>query len=430
MISVRLRRSVAEWGRFGRVTDPRAVRRPWLLLFVAIALVAVNMRMTITGVGALLDQIAADQGVPTAALGALGSIPLLAWAAFSPTAHWLSARVGLSNAVSISLVVMAAGTVWRSVPGSPLNLWLGTALIGMGLAISNVLMPAVIKRDFPGRLALVMGVYTALLSGMGAVVTGIVVPLSHVSAGDGELGWRIALLLTGAPLPLALLVWIWAHGIRRDPTGSDPATPAYVGNRSAGRRIWGDRLAWMVSLYMGVQSVLFYTLLIWFVPYQTSLGRSPVAAGIEFMIFQLFGVVGSMLVPLLSRGRLRRWLPAAVPLIGLVAWIGLLVAPAANAVWIVTGGAATGALLVIALMLTAQRARTQSHATALSGMAQSLGYTIAAVGPIVFGWLYGLTGTWLPSFALMWAIGILLALLGLPVGRPRYVLDRPQAERA
>ena len=181
--------------------------RSWVPLLIATCLVAANMRMTITGVGSLLEEIADDRGVPTAALGALGSVPLAAWALVSPLGHWLSARIGMSNGVSLALVVLAGGTVWRSLPGSPLNLWIGTAFIGAGLAIANVLMPASIKRDFPGHVPAVMGVYTALLSGVGAVAAGVVVPLSAVrTPSGGAFGWEGALLLTGALLPIALVV--------------------------------------------------------------------------------------------------------------------------------------------------------------------------------------------------------------------------------
>src|SRR5690554_4177354 len=111
--------------------------RPWVLMFVAVALIAMNMRMTITGVGPLLDQIARDEGVSLSVLGVLGSIPLIAWAIISPLAHWVSSRIGMYNAVSWSLVVLAAGTIWRSTPGGVANLMIGTALIGIGLAIGN-----------------------------------------------------------------------------------------------------------------------------------------------------------------------------------------------------------------------------------------------------------------------------------------------------
>ncbi len=414
------------------MTDPRTTRRPWVLLFVAVALVAANMRMTITGVGPLLDQIATDQGVTPAALGFLGSLPLLAWAAFSPLAHGLSARIGLTNAVTVSLAVLTAGTVWRSFPGGPANLWVGTAIIGAGLAFANVLMPAIIKRDFPQRLALVMGAYTALLGGMGAVTAGLVVPVSQIPAGDDVLGWRGALLLTGAALPVAIAVWVWAYRKRRGVSGSavpgatgpaDAATATATTRSSAGRRIWRDPIAWLVSVYMGAQSVTFYVVSTWFAPYETALGQSPVVAGVELMIYQIFGIAGSMLVPVFARGRLTRWLPALLPAIGLVAWIGMALLPAAMPAWIVIGGISAGALLTMSLMLMAQRARTQDHASALSGMAQSLGYTIAAIGPISFGWLHELTGGWVLPFAVVWVAAGVVILVGLPLGRPRYVLE-------
>lgn len=401
--------------------------RPWALLFVAVCLVAVNMRMTITGVGPLLDQIAASEGVSLAALGVLGSLPLLAWALCSPLAHGFSARFGMSTAVSWSLVLLALGTAWRSLPGSPANLWLGTALTGVGLAIGNVLMPAVIKRDFPERVPLVMGAYTALLGGLGALAAGIVVPISHIPVGDGDVGWRTALLATGALLPVALAVWMWATR-PNGPRGEAPGTAGADGTGErvrddAGRRIWGDPLAWLVALYMGSQSAVFYMLSTWFAPYQLSLGRGAVEAGIWLMVFQFIGIGGSLLVPLLARGRLRRWLPAALPAVGLIAWLGFFFAPDALPVWIVVGGLVGGASLTMALTLMAMRARSASHSTALSGMAQSLGYLVAAVGPTAFGWLHGLSGGWIAPFALIWAAAAAQLVIGVAVGRPRFVLD-------
>lgn len=413
-----------------------AERRPWALLFVAVCLVAVNLRMTITGVGPLLEQIAAEQRVSPATLGALASVPLLAWGLFSPLAQGISARLGLSRAVSGSLVVLALGTVWRSLPGPSANLWLGTALIGFGLAIGNVLMPAVIKRDFGGRVPLVMGAYTALLGGVGAVAAGIVVPISQLPWGaSGEsLGWRVALLATGLLLPPALVVWVWANRGRSARGGDAEADQARAGSPDpgrtppddarAGRRIWGDPLAWQVSIYMGAQSASFYMLSTWLAPYAIALGRSPVLAGVDVMTYQLIGIAGSMLLPLIARGRLRRWAPALVAVCSLVAAIGFVAAPALLPLWLVVGGLAAGSSLTLALTLTAVRARSQQSAAALSGMAQSVGYLVAAGGPIAFGWLHGLSGGWVAPFALVWlAVAVQLGT-GLAVGRPRFVLSR------
>lgn len=417
---------------------PLPGQRPWALLLVAVCLVAVNLRMTITGVGPLLDQIAEDQGVSPAALGALGSVPLIAWAVFSPLSHWLSARIGMSQAVSWSLLVLAAGTVWRSTPGAPLNLWAGTVLIGAGLAVSNVLIPAVIKHEFAARLPLVMGVYTALLSGAGSLGAGLVVPISEAEVSGEALGWRVALLATGVTIPFALGVWIWATGgarsasrdvaaasdgeDRRGATGARPAAEP-EGDRDAGRRIWGDGLAWLVAGYMGTQSLIFYVLATWLAPYLQSLGQSPTAAGIGVMVFQLFGLVGSMLVPLFARGGLRRWLAMILPLFGLFSWVGMIAAPAGMPLWILIAGLVAGAQLTLSITLMALRARTRAIATALSGMAQSVGYLIAAAGPMLFGYLHGLSDGWVLPFALIWAAAGAQIIIGVLVGRPRFVLE-------
>lgn len=410
-----------------QINPAAAERRPWVLMFVAVCLVAINLRMTITGVGPLLEEIADDHGVSVSALGALASLPLLAWGLFSPLAHGLSSRFGMSQTVSWSLVVLAAGTVWRSIPGDPANLWVGTALTGLGLAIGNVLMPAVIKRDFGARVPLVMGLYTALLGGLGALASGAVVPISQITVGGEAFGWRGALLATGVLLPIALVVWVWAT---RKPSPHD--APPVIDSGSgivpptadrSGRRIWGDPLAWLVSFYMGTQSAVFYMLSTWLAPYLTSLGVSPVAAGIGLMAFQLIGIVGSLLLPLASRGALARWAPAFIPAFGVVACIGFVAAPSVLPLWLIIGGLNSGASLTMALTLMATRARTHGHSSALSGMSQSVGYLIAAVGPTVFGWLHGWSGGWVIPFALVSAVALIQLLIGLVVGRARYVLE-------
>lgn len=404
--------------------DGPGSRRPWILLFIAVCLVAVNLRMTITGVGPLLDEIAADRGISPAALGALGSVPLLSWALLSPFAHGLGARIGMSNAVSVSLVLLAGGTVWRSLDSSAVNLWLGTALIGAGLAIANVLMPAVIKRDFKTHLGLAMGVYSALLGGLGAVAAGLVVPISQTVVGGTPLGWQAALLASGVFLPAALVLWVWVtrpSGPRGEPPLATGASASI--SRNAGRRVWGDPVAWLVSLYMGAQSTIFYVLSTWLPSYLLALGASPTLSGLGLMAFQFFGIAGSLLLPLISRGRVERWAPALLPAVGILAWVGFVVAPAAAVVWIIIAGVTGGALLTMSLTLMATRARTHSDSSAISGMAQSVGYGIAAAGPITFGALYGLTGSWTLPFTVVWAAAVLLFIVGVAVGKPRYVFD-------
>ncbi|MGK0716599.1 MFS transporter [Leucobacter sp. W1153] len=452
-------------------TSRRGFGHAGILLFVAVCLVAANLRMTITAVGPLLDEIASDRGVTPATLGLLGSLPLITWGLVSPLAHGVSARLGMSRAVSWALVALAAGTVWRSVPGAEINLWAGTALIGVGLAIANALLPAVIKRDFSAHVPLMMGVYTALLGGTGAIGAGLAVPLSELpltatatgaaeaGVASGLAGWQLSLLLMGAPIPIALLVWILATRARRSspaPKSADSLSATTTANDndydhsndhetpgdsntvalvplttgpivtppgSAGRRIWGDPLAWQVSLYMGSQSAIFYSLAAWLAPFEISQGRTPIAAGLILMTFQIIGIAGSLALPFIARGpRRKRWLPAALPTLTLFAMLGIVLWPDAIIVWLTIGGLAGGGSLTMALTLMAMRARTSEHATALSGMAQSLGYLIAAIGPFAFGAVLGASGGWIAPFALIWGAAVAQISLGVSVGRPRFVL--------
>ena len=396
--------------------EPKAA----LLLFVAVCVIAANMRATITGIGPLLEQIGDDLGIGSAALGVLAAVPLIAWAVVSPAAHDLSQRFGHSRVVLWSLLLLTAGTIWRSAAGPALNLWLGTVLIGVALAIANVLMPAVIKRDFGARVPAVMAAYTALLGGVGAIASGVVVPISHIEADGGELGWRPALLATGILLPFAIALWAWTmRGARTD------AAPR---PRGATRRpptgIWRDGLAWQVAAYMGLQAASFYMLVTWLAPISTSIGRSEVAAGVDVMFFQITGVIGSLLVPVVLRGGLRRWVPALLPSLAIIAALGLIVAPQAVFAWACLAGLSAGASLGMSLTLMAERARDHHTAVALSGMSQSIGYVIAALGPIAFGALHTLTGDWTVPLLLLVLVLLGQGLIGALVGRERFVLER------
>ena len=416
------------------MTKPRSDARPWVLLFVAVCLVAVNMRMTITGVGPLLEQIAADQGVSAAALGWLASVPLIAWAVVSPLAHNLSVRLGLSRTITCSLVALLIGTVWRSLPGGPLHLWLGTALIGAALAIGNVLLPAVIRRDFETRVPLVMGLYTALLGGLGAVSAGYVVPVAALDIGGGALGWRFALLTTGALIPVAIVVWVSATRSRRT---KDPSTAgnihtsaagsggagagAATGSGGVGGRVWLDPIAWWVACYMGLQAALFYIIATWLAPVSTSAGRSPVEAGIDVMLYQIVAIAGSLLLPFVYRGRGRLWVPAVIPVIIAGAFACVVLLPSDPTLWIMLGGLGSGMSLSISLLFMVEKASDYWTAGALSGMAQSVGYLIAAAGPITFGALHEASGGWIVPLALLLAIGAAQVIAGIVLGGTRRV---------
>lgn len=401
------------------VTDDTADRRRSLvLLVVAVCLVAANMRPTITALGPLIDQIGEDTGMSVSTLGVLAAVPLVAWALFSPLAHSLSRRWGQQRVLLLSLLVLLAGTLVRSLPGPLVSLWVGTALIGIALAIVNVLMPAVVKRDFPGHVAGMTALYTALLAGFGAISSGVAVPISHIEVGGEPGGWRFALLVTGGILlPFGIVAWWW---VQRGPRGRH----VRAGGPRGRTGIWADPVAWLVAAYMGLQSAMFYMLVTWLAAISMSTGRTEVVAGIDVMVYQLFSLAGSVLLPLILRGRVERLAPALIPVLAVIGAIGLMAAPDAVLVWAPLLGLSSGASLGMSLTLMAQRARDHDAASALSGMSQSVGYAVAALGPVLFGWLHSLTGGWTLPLAVLLAMNVALSLVGLFAGRDRYVLER------
>jgi len=397
------------------------VPAPRILLVIAVCFVAANMRPAITGVGPLLEQIGPDTGLDVTGLGVLAAIPLLAWAAFSPLAHGLSGRFGLSPVLLGSMLLLAVGTILRSLVPAVAGLWIGTALIGVAIAVINVLMPAVVRRDFPNRVRGMTSAYSAILGGAGAVASGLVVPISHIHANGGELGWRFALLAVNALLPIAIVLWL--ASMARERARAVPAAAPPAGGPRAARRLWRDPVAWLVTMYFGLQASTFYMLLTWLATIAVSHGRSEVVAGFDVMLYQLCSIIGSLLLPLLLRGSIVRWAPAIVPVLGVAAAVGLMLAPAAIPLWAVLFGVSSGASLTMSLTLITERVRDHSLAGALSGMAQGAGYLVTSVFPIAFGALHDAFGGWFASLGLLAAALLAQCAVGVFAGRDRFVFD-------
>lgn len=394
-------------------------RRPVILALVALVLVAVLMRPAVTAVGPVIDRISADTGIPVPFLGSLSTAVLVMWAVVCPFAYGLGRRMGLGGAVLAAVVLLAVGVVIRSLPGSTAWLWIGTLLIGIAIAIGNVLLPAIVKRDFPLRVPLMMSVYSALLGGAGAVASGLAVPLADLAGEDAGAGWRLSLAITGAIVaPIAIAVWAFAH--RHEMRAARAARPG----RAPRMGIWRDRLAWQIAGYMGLQSTAFFVLVTWISTMSIDTGRGAALAGVDVMVFQIFSLIGSLAIAVALRGRWERITPAALPALGVVATVGLMLRPDLIGVWGVPLGLFCGASLTVSLTLIAHRSRDHGTSSALSGMTQSVGYGIAAIGPALFGGAHALTGSWTIALVLLLATMVGQGVLGIPAARDRFVLDR------
>ncbi|TWE09385.1 MFS transporter [Rudaeicoccus suwonensis] len=351
----------------------------------AVLLVAASLRSAITVVGPVLDQIGAATGLGHAALGLLGAVPLLAFAVVSPMVHVMAARFSPESSLIVALAAITVGTGIRSVPGNGF-LWCGTALLGAGIAVGNVLVPSIVKRDFAGQVQLMTGVYAAVMSGMAAIASGLAAPLARWTG-----SWRWALACWAAVSAVAVLVWI----LRRRPTGTEPpagAVSAAAENPSNTVNVWASARAWQVTAFMGSQSCSFYVLVTWLPSVEADRGVSETTSGIYLFVYQLIGIIAGVFVAVPLRRRQQSGVAVAITVPMVVGSAGLIALPALAPLWVIVAGVSSGCGIVVALAFIGLRSSEHSVTARLSGMAQSVGYLIAALALLGAGLLAGAAG--------------------------------------
>ena len=375
---------------------PSRSRAGLLLLVAAVVAVALNQRPAIVAVAPVLGQVRADTGLSSAMAGLLTTLPVLCFGAFAPIAPRLARRIGLETAVGLSLVLLAAGIALRLL--SPVAmLFAGSLLAGAAIAVANVLLPAYVKREFR-RPGAVMGLYSASLNIGAAAGAALTIPL----AGALGVDWRWAL---GAWLVLALAalaLWMPVAGTGHAHRTSEPM-PEGEGSWSLLRQ----PLARQVTAYIGLQSVQFYSVAAWLPTLLADAGVPVSRGGLLLGMANVAGAAGALLAPTQAgRMRTQRALILAVAAAYVIGLGGLLVAPGhGTLVWVAAFGLAQGSGFALALTLIVLRSPTPLVAARLGGVAQCLGYLLAALGPLVLGALHDLTGGW------TWPVVFLLAAL-------------------
>ena len=384
-----------------------AGRRHGLLLALAVVLVAVNLRPAVAGVGPVLPELRAGLSLPGAAAAVLTTLPVLCFGLLATTAPRLVRRYGIERVLVGAMAALAVGAVGRVLDGAA-ALFAGTVVAGGAIAVGNVLLPPLIKRDFPDRTGPMMGVYSMAVSGAAAVSAGLAVPLAAASG----LGWRGALGAWAVPAAVAALVWLPRSRGHTRP----PATPP-------GRSLLRDPLAWQLTVFFGLQSLSFYAVLGWLPSMYRDFGASPAVAGFLLSLSGLVQIPVSLVLPGLA-GRARTqagYAVAGTALIG-VGIAGVLLAPmAAPYLWVALVGAGQGACFALGLNLFVLRTRRVADTARVSAMAQSIGYTLCAVGPLRVGLLHEATGSWTVPLILLLALLVPQAVSGALAGRSRTV---------
>ena len=380
-----------------------------LLLIAGILLIATTLRVAFTGAAPLLDAIRSEYGLTTAQTGLLTTLPLLAFGLVSPLAAGVARRFGIERSLLLAMILICLGIGLRSLPSVAL-LFIGTTIIGCGIALGNVLLPGLIKRDFSQHVAKMTGVYSLTMGGAAALGSAMVVPLALAG-----LGWRGALLMLMVFPLLALFVWL---------PQSRQQAPAPLTNSGAvhNRGIWRSALAWQVTLFLGINSLVYYVIIGWLPAILQSIGYSEAQAGSLHGLLQLATAAPGLAIPLiLHRLKDQRGIAVLVSLMCAASALGLWFLPAQAVIWTLIFGFGSGATMILGLTFIGLRANSAHQAAALSGMAQAVGYLLAACGPPVMGKIHDANGDWHIPLIAVALISIAMAVFGALAGRDREI---------
>jgi len=396
---------------------PRWRRRS--LIVLGIALLAINLRGPIAAVGPVLDLLTGDLALTAVQVSLLTAAPVVCFGAIGVLTPWLTHRVGLDGAAVTALALLSAGLLLRSGPATA-TLFAGTVVVGAAIAVGNVLLPTLVKRDAPRHPGVMTGVYSTCLTGSAAIGAATVVPISTAY------GWRVGVGIWVVPAVLALV--LWAPRIRRAASararGTATARVADLRRPGGVRSLLRQPLAWQVTVFMGLQSAGFYAVLAWLPLINRSAGISAADAGLLLAVVTASGIPMALTVPAwAARCRDQRVFPLVLTLLTTSGFVGVLVAPTAVPVlWAVLIGAGLGGNFPMALTLMVLRTSSPSDTAALSAMAQGIGYLIAAtVGPFAVGVLHELSGGWTWPLALLVGLALPQVLAGWGAGRARLI---------
>jgi MFS transporter, CP family, cyanate transporter len=395
------------------VPEPRppvfASRAAQIVTGLSLVLIAFNLRPVFSSASAILPEIIEQTGLSSLGAGVLTTLPVVCLGLFAPLAPKLAQRIGAERTLLAVLVLLAFGTALRGF-GSLALLFAGTALAGACIAVGNVLLPGLVKRDFASRTGMMTGLYTMALCAGAASAAGLTVPLKH-ALGDS---WSLALGAWALPALLVALIW-FPHAFFRK-----------VRTKHAGFRVeglWRDRLAWQVTLFMGLQSSLAYCVFGWLSPILRERGLDGVTAGLVVSVSVMAQVFACLVVPSIAvRCRNQQFLNVGLVALAVIGLLGFLFTPISTVwLWAIVQGLGQGGLIAIAMTIIVLRSPNAHVASHLSGMAQCIGYILAATGPLLVGLVHSLTGSFAATAALFLALGAGAAIFGWGAGRSVHV---------
>jgi CP family cyanate transporter-like MFS transporter len=425
-----------------RIQSPPAVsghghvRLERTLLVIGVLALGYNLRGAITSLPPVFPELQASLGLSSATISVLAATPVICFGVVSGFAASLARRAGEERVLLVASIVLVAGLAARgAAPGA--LLFPGTILCSGAIAVMNVLLSSLIKRRWPERAGFLIGLYITALSA-GAIVASLVsVPLWQDTGGSLALtlGWL------AAPAALAVLLWLpqWS------PRGTTPRTHRHPPSADQGRgetqpaparparvAVHRHAITWHVTIFMGMQSLLYYATLSWLPTMLRDRGESAAAAGDLLALMGVGNLAVSMFIPVIAqrmRSQVALVIPTTIAVAGGLA--GLLYLPLGGAVaWALILGAGQNAALALAIFFTAARAPHAAAAASLSSLAQAVGYLLASVGPLEVGLLHSATGSWTAPVLVLFALSGVMLVAGLLAARPRMLPAGPEDQGA
>lgn len=378
---------------------------------VALLAVAASQRPALTSLPPQIQSIRADLGLSLAAISLLTAIPLLCFGAAAPIGISPAARSRSPEVVIFFfLVLLTFASGVRVLSGWPL-LYFGTAITGIAIAALNVVVPVLIKRDFPNKITTIMPVYTSVLAISATISAALSIPISNVTTHN----WRGGIGFFALPGFLALALWAPLVYHRRH-----DQVPKFSGHAHISRSLRRDPIAWAVTLFFGIQSATFYSTVAWLPKTFIDAGYSPARAGAMLAVCTAISIPSSLLLPLLlGRGIDQRRMVIATTGTSLVGFLGMSILPTtAPLLWVLLIGIGQASFPASLVMMTL-RARSIEETGPLSSMTQGIGYLIAAAGPIAIGLANQQSGSWKLPYALLAIAVVVQFLFGLKAGKSR-----------
>ncbi len=406
---------------------PAAPLRARWLLVAAVAVAAFNLRPTVAALGPMLDQVRTSLHMSGAVAGLLTALPSLCFALVGLLAPHAARRFGPSATVCAGMAAVALGPTARAVAPDSAVFLLLSALALAGIAVTNVLMPVLVKRYFPDRVGSMTGLYSMSLSVGTAVAAGFAVPLTSVLGGS----WRVGLGVWSLTAVAALLLWLAQLALTRRRDGLAPAAAPAAPAATAGLRITRSRTAWALAVFFGLQATAAYTTLGWLPQIFQDSGISATESGVLLAVTMAVSAPLSFVIPALATRRPDQgYLVLLLAACGFGAYAGLAFAPsAAPWVWAVLAGFSNSAF-PLTLTMIGLRARSSEGVAKLSAFAQGVGYLISVPGPILIGVLYQREHGWYWPLALLAVLLLAQAVVGLRAARPCRIEDELAAAAA